>query len=311
MLSIIILNYNDTHHTINCLNSLQNQNYKDFEIIIIENNSDEFYKKQLNTFLKRNQNNKFFLEKINLIQVEENLGFMGGCNLGIRKSKGDLILLLNNDTYHESKFLESMVNFFKKYKNLHIAQPKICFYPDKHIIYCNGGKINKFSFILFRSLNYKEKDNDLIKKPFRVDYAAGTAFFIRRDILKKIGLLDDIYFMYCDESDLCYRATLKGYGNIYCNPATKIYHNTQYGSSELLKKYYFRNRMIFCLKHFSFALIIWQFFMQLIQLFINVIDLKKKKINYDFFFKSIIGMINGFKIGILRRLKIHEKKIRS
>lgn len=315
MLSIIILNYNNTYHTIQCLFSLQKQTYSNFEIILIENNSNDVFRKKLYDFLESDALEKPFKKIIRLIESntrnqflnEVNLGFTGGNNLGLKKAKGELILLLNNDTCHEPTFLESMVHFFNKYKNLHIAQPKICFYPEKKVIWCNGGKINAFSHELFSIIDFMEIDNDFIKnKPFKIDFAAGTALFVRKNILQKIGLLDEIYFMYCEESDLCYRANIMGYKNIYCIPTVKIYHNIQPGLSENFKKYYFRNRMVFCLKNFPTHIIMWQFFMQFIQLFILTVDSKKKKIDIEFFLKSIIGILNGLKIGIRIRLKINK-----
>jgi len=313
MLSIIILNYNNTYHTIQCLFSLQKQTYSNFEIILIENNSNEKFRNQLYDFLKNATLEKSFKKNIRLLESntrnqflnEVNLGFTGGNNLGLKKAKGELILLLNNDTLHEPTFLESMVHYFNTFKNLHIAQPKICFYPEKEVIWCNGGKIIPFSYELFSTIDYMKRDSELIKKPIKIDFAAGTALFIRKNIIQKIGLLDEIYFMYCEESDLCYRANKMGYNNIYCIPTVKIYHKIQPGFSESFKKYYFRNRMIFCLKNFPLHIIVWQFFMQFIQLFILIKDSKKKKIDIKFFLKSIIGILNGLKIGIRIRLKIN------
>jgi len=309
MLSIIILNHNDTYHTINCLKSLHKQSYKNFEVILIENASELFYKKNLEVFLKTNELNDFFQNKIKIIYSNKNLGFQGGSNLGIKNSKGDLILLLNNDTIHETTFLEDMVNFFEKNQCIHIAQPKICFFFNKNLIWQNGGKIKKYSFNLFTPIDCGKVDNGILKKPFKIDYAIGCALFIRRSILKKIGLLEDIYFMYGDDSDLCYRATLKGYKNIFCIPKVKIYHNTKPKFSKLFKKYYFRSRMIFCFKFFSLPLIIWQFLMQFIQLIIYSQDLKKFKIDYDFFFSSIKGLLEGIKLGIRRRIQKSNQNI--
>lgn len=308
MLSIILVNYNNSHHTINCLKSLQNQIYKNFEIILIDNNSNNFEKKKIYKFLKNNNLKSSFKRKIRTINSNVNLGYTGGNNLGIKRSKGDIILLLNSDTMQEPDFLKNMIEFFNKYKFVHIAQPKICYYSHKDIIWQNGGKLKKFSFNLFTPIDRMKKEIDVQKKPFKIDYGIGCALFIRREIIKEIGMLDNDYFCYCEESDFCYRASLKGYKNIYCNTKTKIYHNTKSGFSRAFKKYFFRNRMIFCFKHFSIPLIIWQFFMQFIQLFIFTIDFKKKVIDYNFFLDSIKGIINGIKIGVKKRLAISDFK---
>lgn len=311
MLSIIIVNYNDSSHIKKCLFSLQNQTYKDFEIIMIENNSKDKYIREILSFLKNHSLNKEFLKKIKYFRLtkkleilgEDNLGFAGGSNLGVKKSRGDLILFLNNDTIHESTFLESMVNFFDKFENLHIAQPIIFFHSYKDIVWSNGGKINPFAYHLFTHFNHLEKLDSFYRKPFKIDYAVGCALFIRRDILRKIGLFDENYFMYCEESDLCYRARLNGYNNIFCNSNAKIYHNIKQGYSKSFKKFYFRNRLIFCLKFFPTYLVVWQFLMQFIQLIEITSDFKAKKIDYKFFFQSIKGIIDGFKTGLRLKLK--------
>ena len=302
MLSIIILTHNYNFHTKVCLKSLQNQTYDNFEIILVENGSKESFKNELYNFLKSNQLNNQFLDKIKVIHSKENLGFTGGVNLGIKNSKCELLLILDNDTNHETSFLETMVGFFEKYDFVHIAQPKICRIDNKNLIWINGGILQKFSYNLFKPVDSMKNEKNVLKRPFKIDYACGGTLFIRRVILKKIGLLDTVYFCYCEESDLCYRASLKGYKNIYCNPKAKIYHKrTEF--SKAFKKYYFRNRMIFCLKNLSIPIIIVQFFMQFIQLFLFTIDFRNKVIDYIFFFKSIKGILNGIKIGIRRRLE--------
>ncbi|MHA1285315.1 MAG: glycosyltransferase family 2 protein [Promethearchaeota archaeon] len=301
LLSIILVNYNNSKDTINCLKSLKNQTYQNFEILIIDNNSNDLNKNLIKKFLKKFDLNQAFKKKIKIFFLKNNLGYTGGNNFGIKQSKGNLILLLNSDTVHEKDFLENMVSLFKKHKNLHIAQPKICFFPEKNIIWGNGGEINKFSIYLFSHKDFLKQDIDTTSQPMKIDYATGCALFIRRNILQKIGLLDNIYFMYCEDSDLCYRAYLEGYRNIYCFPNIKIYHKTPIGISSFYKKFFFRNRTIFCFKFLPLILLFWQFIAQIIHLLLSVIDLKRKKLEYKFFITSIKGILNGIKIGIIIR----------
>lgn len=302
-LSIILVNYNNTSDTISCIKSLNKQKFRDFEIVIVENNSNDEEKENLHNFLSSKNWNNIFVNKVKIIESSKNLGYTGGNNIAIKHAHGDLILLLNSDTFHNSDFLDIMVSFFKNNPKIHIAQPKICFYPNKEIIWGLGGKVNKYSYNLFSHLKYKQMDDMKITRPFRINYAIGCALFIRRKILKRIGLLDIDYFMYGEESDLCYRAILNGFNNIYCNPKSIIYHNVQVDFTEMYKKYCFRNRIIFCIKFFNFPLIIWQFLMQFIQLMLYCIKTQDKHFDYLFFFKSIKGFIDGFKIGFRKRIK--------
>lgn len=306
MISIILVNFNNSNHTIDCLKSLQNQKFENFEIILVENNSKIKEKIKIFDIMKSNQLKRSFMKKIKIIHSKQNLGYAGGNNLGIQKSKGDLILLLNSDTFHDSDFLDSMYIFFQKYKNIHITQPRICYFSEKDTIWQDGGKINVFSFNLFNPVNSLKKEKDCSKKPFKIDYAIGCALFIRREIFKKIKLLDVTYFMYGEESDLCYRAKIRGYNNIYCNPKIKIYHNCERGFSISFKKYYFRNRLIFCFKFLPLYLLIWQFILQFIQLIIFTIDFKNKRIDYYFFILSLKGILNGLNTGFIKRIT-HKK----
>jgi len=301
LISIILVNYNNSNDTICCLKSLFNQNFEDFEIIILDNNSRKKDKQLIIKFLKNNVIPNHLIKNIKFVSSSKNLGFTGGNNTAVKYAKGDIILLLNSDTVHELDFLEMMYLFFRMNKSVHIAQPKICFFNNKNLIWSNGGKINIFSPKLFSHLNYLGINNNQFVKPFMIDYAVGCAIFVRKEVIYKIGLFDNIFFMYCEESDFCYRATKKGY-KIFCNPNSRIYHKINLKKSSAFKKYYFRNRNIWCIKNLSIFLVIWQFFMQ----FIHLIGLTKnqdnKKIDYIFFFKSIIGIIIGIKMGITRKL---------
>ncbi|MFX1396101.1 MAG: glycosyltransferase family 2 protein [Promethearchaeota archaeon] len=308
MLSIILVNYNNSDDTINCIRMLTEQTFQNFELIIVDNNSDHTERLKLKDFLDNSKISQSFKEKVRLKLLNSNTGFTGGCNYGIEISKKNLILLQNSDTYFNSEFLEIMLNFFRKHQFIHIAQPKICFHPNKSLIWSNGGKIRKYSFSLFGNLDAMERDNKKRKKPFRIDYAVGTSFFIKKHVLNEIGLLDKIYFMYCEESDLCYRASLKGY-KIYCNPNCVIYHKIPEEFAPSFKKYYFRNRNIFCFKFFPFPILLWQTLVQFIQLFIYTIDRKKKKIDYNFLFSSIKGIVIGLKVGIIKRKEYKKFKL--
>ncbi len=261
---------------------------------------EDYNKNLLTEFITTNTKGSNFFGNIKIIYSDINLGYGGGNNLGIKNSKGNIILLLNNDTVHSVSFLEEMSNFFEKYKFIHIAQPLIYYLKEKDKIWSNGYKFFKFSYFLLKNLNFIEIAT--INRPYRIDSADGCAFLIRRDILKEIGLLENIFFIYGETAELCYRAKLKGFTNIYCNPLTKIYHDTQPGFSELHKKYFFRNRMMFLLKHFSLSLIVVQSLMLLIRLFLISIAIKKKRFDYKFIFNTIKKMMYGLIVGLKRRL---------
>lgn len=312
MLSIILVNYNNSSHTSNCLRLLQEQSYQNFEIIIIENNSAKKQQEELRDFLNNGELNNDFLKKTKLFYIKENLGYAGGNNMGIQNSRGDFILLLNSDTCFDSTFLEKIMIILERFKHIDIAQPKICFFPEheifkkkEDIIWSMGGKINPFSFRLFRMINYAKRDLSNLNKHHKIDYATGCALFIKRDVLNRVGLLDDTYFMYVEDVDLCYRAESQGF-NIFCIPKIKIYHFTSKKISPYMKKYYFRNRIYFCFKNFPWYIIIWQLLIQFFALISMTMNIYDKKTDYEFFIKSLYGILKGLKLGC--NIRFDQKK---
>ncbi|KKN01869.1 hypothetical protein LCGC14_1123410 [marine sediment metagenome] len=308
MLSVILVNFNNSGHTINCLKLLEQQNIEEYCIIIVENNSNKQNKEKIVEFLKNNKLSELFLKKVKIIHSEKNLGYAAANNLGIHNSKGDIILLLNSDTTFDTIFLQSMLSFFRKYKLIQIAQPKICFYNIKKkesktdLIWGLGGKMNCYSFKLFVMIDFLKEDKKLHSKPLKIDYATGCALFIRRNVLNKIGLMDNSYFMYVEDADLCYRAKKQGF-NAFCNTKTKIYHGATLKISSNMRKYYFRNRNYFCFKHYSWHIIFWQFILQFMDLITMTKNFPNKKTDPQFFFESIKGILKGIKLGMIKRIK--------
>ena len=134
MVSIIIINYNGKEFLADCLKSVMNQSYNDFEIIFVDNgssdNSLEFV------------NNNFNDEKIKIIKSDENLGFAGGNNLGFKYASGEYIVLLNNDTIVEHDWLKYLIEAMESENNIGIVQSLVLTegIPDKY--YKMNGTIN-------------------------------------------------------------------------------------------------------------------------------------------------------------------------
>ncbi|MHA1368360.1 MAG: glycosyltransferase family 2 protein [Promethearchaeota archaeon] len=301
LLSIIIVIFNDIE-IFDCLISLNAQTIKKFEIIIVDNNSKPSYSKKVKKFIERDDSISEISEKIMYVHLDQNLGYVGGNNAGMKLSKGDLILLLNPDTTHDPDFIEKMIDLFNKYPGIHIAQPLINSYPEKSIIWSAGGRVLPLHFSETTHLYGRKSINDVDLDPiYRIDYAIGCAIFIRRNILKKIGLLDPIFFIYNEETDLCMRAFRAGFKNIICYTGTKIYHNCPFELSSLNKKLKYRNRIMFFLKNFSIPVIILQSMMQFISMLIFVADFKKMRLDLEFLKHAISGTLQGYKTGLRRR----------
>ncbi len=193
---------------------------------------------------------------ITLIFNDNNKGFTGGNNVGITKainSNSEFVLLLNNDTVVEPDFLEPLINVFHKHKNAGIAAPQINYYQKKNLIWTEGGTISKLrgsGFAYSDRADTIENNDDKI-----VGFVSGCCMLLRKDIIEKVGLFDEDFFLYVEDTDLCFRTLETGY-KIIISHKSKIYHKVGASTNRnlsLLPLYYVtRNRLYFARKSFKY-----------------------------------------------------------
>lgn len=241
---IILLNYNGSNDTLECIESLSNIDYKNYEIIVVDNASS------IEDIAK--------LEKVDsqikLIKSKENLGFAGGNNLGIKyacEAGCDYVLLLNNDTIVEADFLNILVSEIENNDQVGMVGPKIMYFDKKKYIWAAGGKIDFNKFSAF-NLGEKEIDNGQYDELKQVDFISGCAMLIKKEVLDKVGGLPEEYFMYYEDVDYSLMVKKLGYKIIY-TPTSKIYHKVSIstGGEESPNRIYFSNRArkIFMMKY--------------------------------------------------------------
>jgi len=309
LVSIIIVNYNKHQYTIDCLRSLTNQTYKNFEVILVDNDSE------YHSFLKLKKELKYFknLIKIFLIRNKENLYFAGGNNKAIKIANGEYICLLNNDTVVEPNFIENMVNFLESNSNVGMISPKIKGYKTKNYLWNAGAEINFRTAYITRIRGRWEYDpnNQKYNEISLTDYAVGTALCVKKEVIDKIGLLDDIFFMYFEETDWNFRAKKIGYKNYYV-PTTIVYHKVSPSINKkafLLKQYFLnRNAQIFVWKHAKF-LDILIFYLKFS--FRNLRIILVALMNREFYvvFLRLCSLLQGFRIGIKKRTNRSCRKV--
>ncbi len=236
--AIIVVNYKGFKETIDCLKSLFELDYPNFNIIVIENSSPNNSFEKIRNFLKRLTPDSKRL-RIRLIKSKENLGFAGGCNLGIKKAEklgADYFLLLNPDTTVEPDFLKKLIKVavkpesykaiktkVKKGEKLGFLGPRI-FYEDKETVYSNGGFINKkLTGAILKDHGKAKKELNNSNEPFITNYITGTALLLSKKVLKDIGLMDESYFLYYEDSDWAIKAREKNYFHVIV-PSAIIYH---------------------------------------------------------------------------------------
>lgn len=246
--SIIIVNWNGLEDTLECLESLRKIDYNNYEIIVVDNNSSG------DDVIVIEEKHGNFIKQI--IINKNNLGFSGGNNVAIDsalKDNADVILLLNNDTIVEPNFLTNLVKASIEHPNAGILTPMINYYSNKSVIWSAGGKISKLKASGFSS-GYN-RDEKYFRMNDYCTFASGCCMYIKREVFEKIGLLDEKYFLYLEDTDFCYRTVKAGFKILYAGESL-IYHKVQSTTAKqnsLLPVYYsLRNRLYFAKKNLGF-----------------------------------------------------------
>ena len=240
LVSIIILNYNAGKLLLECVESVFNTNYTNFEVLVIDNaSSDNSHKICKEKF-----------ERIYLIENKTNLGYCEGNNVGVQKASGEFIVILNPDTVVDSNWLNDLIVAYYIYGD-GIYQPKFLTTTDHKILMSTGNMIQLFGFGFSRGKG--QVDTKQFEKIEKIGYASGTCIFTTKKIFLKIGMFDPFLFAYHDDLDLCWRAILQGINSYYV-PKSIVYHPPEGFSFKWSSfKYYLleRNRLYCILTNYS------------------------------------------------------------
>lgn len=243
--AIVLLNFNSFEDTDECVESVLQIDEKDFKIIVVDNASQDNSLEKLQTKY-HNQ------PKVEFVVSSENLGFSGGCNLGIRKALNEeftYILLLNNDTLVTTSFLTEMLHLADTDKNIGIVGGKILFADDKTSIWDAGGFISESSY---RGIRRREEDTG-IDTIGEVGFVTCCLALVKKEVFEKIGCLPEAYFFGSEEWEFSLRAQRAGFKLIY-TPRSIIYHKVgrshDHTSAKMLYNTY-RNRILFVKRNFS------------------------------------------------------------
>lgn len=210
--TVIIPNYNSIKHISNCVNSLRTQSYHDFDVIIVDNASTDGSVELIE---------KEFSD-IKLKKLSENFGFSRAVNEGIMLSDSEFVLLLNDDTIADEKFVEKMVEAISASENIFSVSAKMVQMYDKEKL---DGAGDLYSALGWAYARGKDKNVNLPKynRPCKIFASCGGAAIYRKRILDEIGYFDEFNFAYLEDVDMGYRARIYGYENIY-QPEAIVYH---------------------------------------------------------------------------------------
>ena|SRR3989338_8383442 len=263
LVAVLLINWNNSDLTLECLESLKSVSYPNFYVIVTDNGSDDGSVERLNKFARKT---KEFTA--NVIENGENLGFSGGTNSGIRQALrdgADYMILLNNDSVVHGKFLDKLVEVGENYPKAGILAPTVYFYYMPKLVWFGGD-----TKIQWHNVDKTiEWENELFKKelpqgamPQKVSFITGAAMMIKRAVAEQVGLFDERFFLYFEDADYVFRTQKAGW-NLMWVPGSTVWHKvsattlTKVGSPKL-HYYHTRNGMLLSKKHAPAWLCAWR-----------------------------------------------------
>ncbi len=297
LVSVISINYDHPEVTCELLTSLRKITYRNVEIIVIDNASPH----DDPAIIKQN------FPEIRFIQSKENLGFAGGNNMGIRQSNGKYILFLNNDTEVDPGFLEPLVAKFESNTLVGAISPKIKFFHSPDTIQFAGiSAFNPYT-IRNRGIGFGATDRGQFDSDYQTDFVHGACMMVPMEVIQKVGLMSECYFLYYEEHDWATRIKEAGYQLWYIHNSTILHKESiSTGKVSSLKIYYMnRSRLLYLRRNIhgiQFCIAI------LYQLFVSI-----PKNAVSFLIRGYPGHFHAYHRAVLWHLKhmfsrqIHEQ----
>ncbi|HUH24999.1 MAG TPA: glycosyltransferase family 2 protein [Flavobacterium sp.] len=293
---IILLNYNGTDDTLECLESLQKLTCADFKIVVVDNSdkNNEFealhryFVDECLSFISfvEGEKNSYTNEKYILIKALQNKGFSHGNNLGLhfamQQPGANYFWILNNDTVVLQNSLSELVQYHKRFPNT-ILGNKLLYYYNPNIIQAIGGSFSTQWYLCQHVAEGLDK-NSLKSELKSIDYPIGASMFVNRNFVEKVGFLNEDYFLYFEELDWTERAKAIGFKVDWCETSV-VYHKegATIGSSYKESKSFFSET----------------------QLFISRKKFVKKyySLGFKFYFSSLLLLLNRLRKGKLKLAK--------
>ncbi len=301
--SIIIINYNGHEFIENCLRSVLSSSYANFEVIVFDNASADDSLKIVSQYFNNCQNLK-------IIKSKTNLGFARANNEAAKLAKGSILVFLNVDTKVDKDWLFYIFEAIETDQLIGAGQCKLKNYYNPEIIDSAGHYIDKFGLV--HVLGDSEIDIGQFDKNKCIFAATGAAFVCKKSVFEKVNGFDNDFFMFFEETDLCWRIWLAGYKIIFI-PQAVVYH-ARGGIRKACKKdkiafdfnyFFIRNRISSLIKNYGLKNL---FFFLPMNILISLIWIAPMVlIRFDF--KSAKSIIHGVAWNLLNFKKNLKKRM--
>jgi GT2 family glycosyltransferase len=250
LVSIIVLNWKASHLADMCLGSLFTQEYPNIEVLYVDNASHDDSVAYVRSRFP----------KAVIVENENNLGYAGGNNAGIRVARGKYVVLLNQDTEAHPRFISEMVRVAEADPAIGMCNPKMLHHHDRTLINSLGMYLTR-DRLQVAHLGDQEIDRGQYDLPGEFLAPSGAAGFYRVEMLDQIGLLDEDLFLYWEDMDIGWRGVLAGWKTAYV-PESLLYHirneGTRRDGDVALRAQYLvhRNRWLVLYKNLAFGSLI-------------------------------------------------------
>lgn len=231
--SIIIVTYNSEAFIPSCLKAIfDHQSNCSYEVIVVDNHSEDATKEICTRY-----------DQVRLIRNDHNAGFAKANNIGIRKALGENILLLNPDVLVKDHCLDQLLQQLDHDPKRAIVAPKL--YGADGLTQASARRFPNLAVQLFgkltclRFLVGKQYDHYMMsswdKTSGNVDWVITAVMLMKKSTMVQVGRLDESFFLYCEDIDLCYRLYKKGL-SVYYDSTVSLFHDYQRTSSSTLNK---------------------------------------------------------------------------
>ena len=241
--SVIIPNWNGLSLLGPCLDALRRQVYRDYKVIVVDNGSSDDSVSVLRSEYP----------EVNVLALSANRGYSGGSNAGIGAARGEMLVMLNNDTEADPHWLEQLVAALDRHPEAGSAASRMMIYDQPSILH-SAGDIYRTSGI---------PDSRGVWQPYGPPFdqecyvfgGCGGAVAYRREMLDAVGVFEERFFMYCEDVDLNWRAQLAGWKCVYAPQAVVYHHLSATGGGRLSSYYVGRNTLWVIARNYPTALL--------------------------------------------------------